>query len=129
MKSIIIIVVLIVILGAAFWLMQKPAMAPNVGTRASPTVTLPSATSTEAVSISGFAFNPADLKIKQGTKVVWTNNDTVSHTVTGDAKVINSPKLAPGASYSFTFTKTGAFKYSCTIHPSMRGTVEVTPLP
>lgn len=34
------------------------------------------------VTIQDFAFHPAELEIRSGDKVVWTNNDGVVHAVT-----------------------------------------------
>ncbi|WP_377273622.1 cupredoxin family copper-binding protein [Peterkaempfera sp. SMS 1(5)a] len=81
-----------------------------------------------AVAIKNFAFSPATLKIKAGTKVTWTNQDTDAHTVTsaGSGGPLHSAALATHASYSYTFTKPGTYAYLCTIHPFMTATVEVT---
>jgi plastocyanin len=85
------------------------------------------ATATDKVSIANFAFSPAAITVKVGTKVTWTNNDSTAHTVTADtAGGPDSSTLDPGASYSFTFTKAGSFGYHCSLHPSMTGSVNVT---
>lgn len=76
-----------------------------------------------SVSISNFAFVPVNLTIKEGTTVTFTNNDSVAHTVVGDN--FTSGNIAPGASYSHTFSSTGVFSYHCSIHPSMTGTITV----
>ncbi|KOV57418.1 plastocyanin/azurin family copper-binding protein [Streptomyces sp. MMG1121] len=80
------------------------------------------------VAIENFAFAPATLKVKVGTKVTWTNQDTDAHTVTssGSGGPLHSAALDTHASYSFTFTKPGSYAYLCTIHPFMTATVEVT---
>jgi plastocyanin len=60
--------------------------------------------------------------------VTWTNNDTATHTATSDpgmAMTWSSGSIAPGASFSQTFSTTGTFSYHCTIHPGMVGTVTV----
>ncbi|MGW0765361.1 cupredoxin domain-containing protein [Streptomyces sp. NPDC002676] len=81
-----------------------------------------------AVAIKNFAFSPATLKVKVGTTVTWTNQDTDAHTVTsaGSGGPLHSAALATHATYSYTFTKPGTYAYLCTIHPFMTGTVEVT---
>ncbi|MFB7493219.1 cupredoxin family copper-binding protein [Streptomyces sp. NPDC056161] len=81
-----------------------------------------------AVAINNFAFSPATLKVKVGTKVTWTNQDTDAHTVTssGSGGPLRSAALATHATYSYTFTKPGTYAYLCTIHPFMTATVEVT---
>lgn len=83
--------------------------------------------STEKVSIANFAFSPATITVKAGTTVTWTNNDTVTHTVTADSgSGPDSGNLAPGKIYTFTFKTAGTYKYHCAIHASMTGTVIVT---
>ena len=85
------------------------------------------AVATDKVTIQNFAFSPASITVKVGTKVTWTNKDSAAHTVTGDSNDgPASGTLAQDASYSFTFTKAGTFKYDCSIHPDMKGTVIVT---
>ncbi|MER6124267.1 plastocyanin/azurin family copper-binding protein [Streptomyces sp. NPDC001795] len=82
----------------------------------------------DAVAIKNFAFSPATLKIKAGTKVTWSNQDTDAHTVTsaGPGGPLHSAALNTHATYSYTFTKPGTYSYLCTIHPFMTATVEVT---
>ncbi|SYZ73521.1 exported hypothetical protein [Candidatus Zixiibacteriota bacterium] len=81
-----------------------------------------------AVTISGFAFNPSSTTVKMGTTVTWTNNDAVTHTVTSDdGKFTSSGNLGQGAKYSYTFNTAGSYPYHCSIHPSMTGTITVTP--
>ncbi|MHB9847648.1 cupredoxin domain-containing protein [Streptomyces sp. Tue6028] len=81
-----------------------------------------------AVAIRNFAFSPATLKVKAGTTVTWTNQDTDAHTVTSakSGGPLHSAALAIHATYSYTFTKPGTYAYLCTIHPFMTATVEVT---
>ncbi|MFE9310933.1 plastocyanin/azurin family copper-binding protein [Streptomyces sp. NPDC006706] len=81
-----------------------------------------------AVAIKNFAFAPATLKVKAGTTVTWTNQDTDAHTVTsaGSGGPLHSAALTTHAAYSHRFTQPGTYHYLCTIHPFMTGTVEVT---
>ena len=81
-----------------------------------------------AVAIQGFAFAPANLTVKVGTTVTWTNKDSDAHTVTsqGSGGPFQSKALATGESYSYTFTTAGTYSYLCTIHPFMTATVTVT---
>jgi plastocyanin len=78
-----------------------------------------------AVTIASFAFGPASLTVKVGTTVTWTNNDSVTHTVTADAGAFASGPLAPGQSFQFTFRKAGTYTYHCSIHPTMTATIIV----
>ena len=61
-----------------------------------------------------------------GSTVTVTNDDSVTHTWTATGGAFNSGPLAPGASFSFTFTQPGTYNYLCTIHTFMTGTVTVT---
>ena len=80
------------------------------------------------ISIANFAFAPATITIKSGTKVTWTNQDSVQHTATSilsPPESFDSGLLARGESFSFTFTKPGTYDYHCTPHPSMKGKIIV----
>ncbi len=105
----------------------------TVQTIAAPTTTL--TTSAAVVEIKGSAYNTATMTISKGTTVTWKQLDDTSHTVTSalgtyepshQVKVLDSPLLSKGQTYSYTFTQTGTFDYSCMIHPSMKGKVIVT---
>jgi amicyanin len=87
----------------------------------------PSPTSADKVNINNLVFSPADITVKKGTTVTWTNSDSVAHTVTADTgSGPNSQMLENGQSYSFTFNEVGTFSYHCTPHPQMQGSVKVT---
>lgn len=84
---------------------------------------------TNVVSIEDFAFKPAKITVKKGTKVTWTNKDSVRHNVKPDEQsnaFTGSELLATDESYSFTFSTVGTYTYHCEPHPQMTGTVEVT---
>jgi plastocyanin len=78
-----------------------------------------------AVTIQNYAFNPKTLTISVGGNVTWTNKDGVDHTVVSDTGVFQSGPLGNGQSYTHQFTTPGTYNYSCTIHPSMHGTIIV----
>ena len=80
-----------------------------------------------AVTISNFAFAPAILSVTPGTKVTWTNKDEEPHTVTSaDAgATFKSAALDTDDKFSFTFDKPGTYKYFCSVHPHMVGTIVV----
>ena len=95
-----------------------PAPAPTVQ---SATVSIPPGAST----LGPRAFVPADLSIGVGTRVTWTNNDSVTHTSTSNAPRWNSTNVAPGGQFSVTFDSAGTFPYHCAIHPDMVATITV----
>jgi len=78
-----------------------------------------------SVSIQGFAFSVSSLSVKTGTTVKWTNNDATAHTVTADDGSFDSGNIAPGASFSHTFSAAGTIAYHCSIHTTMKAKVVV----
>ena len=104
--------------------------APVVATRlpvVPPAVASPggAAPVTEAVSIQGFAFTPAQITLRVGDTVRWTNQDAAAHTATANSGQFNSGNLARGTSYQFTFTQAGTYSYFCARHAEMTGTIRV----
>jgi len=82
---------------------------------------------TAAVTIQNMAFTPSTLTVASGTKVVWTNKDSIDHTVTSDNGAWSgSRSLATGQTFSVTFGKPGTYAYHCSIHPNMTATVVVS---
>ena len=72
-------------------------------------------------------FSPTTVNVKAGQSVTWTNDDSVGHDVTSDTFKSGSPGgIEPGQNFSHTFKKAGTFKYVCSVHPGMEGTVKVT---
>lgn len=79
------------------------------------------------VTIIDFAFSPEVVETSVGQPVTWTNEDSATHTVTSDGDgPTASGDLASGETYEVAFDAAGTFEYICTIHPTMRGTVEVS---
>jgi len=83
-----------------------------------------------SAAIRVFQFQPGALEVRAGTRVTWTNQDDITHTVTSG--VPGSPdgrfdvRLAGrGASGSATFAEPGVYPYFCTRHQSMHGEVVV----
>ena len=104
---------------------EASAVDSNTNTGSSATIEVVQAKKYE-VPIVGFAFSPKTLTINKGDTVVWTNNDSAPHDVVGtNNKILSSPTLSRGQTYSFTFTETGTFEYFCSIHPSMKGSIIV----
>jgi plastocyanin len=78
------------------------------------------------VSVQDNTFNPGNVKVKAGETVTFTNDGAVAHTVTGiGGATFDSGTLAPGKTFSFIAEGKGRISYVCTIHPGMKGTLEV----
>lgn len=100
--------------------------APGAATRpAAPAPAQPPAPQNIAVPIRHYAFSPPDLMITVGDTVTWTNTDDVPHNVvsTDGPASFASDTLAKGATFSYTFTTPGTYKYVCTFHPGMSASV------
>lgn len=87
-----------------------------------------SSSSGNSVTIKGFKFQPDTIKVKAGTEITWTNQDSKDHTVSSDggAQKFNSGHLAKGKTYKEKFSKAGTYQYKCDIHTYMTGTVQVS---
>lgn len=84
------------------------------------------AAATRRVSIQNFDYSPNNISVRAGSTVVWTNYDSVPHTVTDISGSFNSGVISPGSTYRLTLSNPGTYYYYCTLHPNMRGTVTVT---
>ena len=75
-------------------------------------------------------YDPDNLHVEPGTKVIWVNEDTAAHTVTsgtpavGGDGVFDSGMILAGESFEYTFMQNGLTDYYCVVHPWMVGTVE-----
>jgi plastocyanin len=79
------------------------------------------------ITIDNFAFEPASLTVARGTRVTWVNRDEEPHTVVSADKELRfkSQALDTNDKFSFVFDKPGTYKYFCSVHTHMVGTVEV----
>jgi amicyanin len=86
---------------------------------------------TVAIKIRDLSFSPPNIKVKKGTKVTWTNQDTLGHNVLADDATntgglpTDRPLLGHNDTFSHTFAATGTFRYHCGAHSFMKGSVEV----
>jgi plastocyanin len=85
--------------------------------------TLP--TNANEIVIENFAFQPATLTVKVGTKVTWVNRDDEPHTATATDKRFNSKTLDNGEQFSTEFNQPGTYNYYCALHPKMTGQIIV----
>lgn len=88
-----------------------------------PTFTAPPAEAN--VDISDFAFVPETLEVPVGTRVTWTNSDSVAHTVSSRDALFDSGNFSGGSTFSYTFDQSGTFEYYCKIHPFMTARIIV----
>ncbi|MDP2326399.1 MAG: cupredoxin domain-containing protein [Gammaproteobacteria bacterium] len=80
------------------------------------------------VIIRDYTYVPAELSIKTGATVTWTNHEKrTSHSIrfVGDDG-FESERIFPDESWSYTFSTPGTYVYSCGPHPEMHGKIIVT---
>jgi len=79
------------------------------------------------IGIKKFKFTPAEITIKQGDTIRWTNNEKRQyHSVWFEKLGDPEPDyLFPGDFYEKTFNDIGDFPYRCGPHPKMTGLVHV----
>jgi plastocyanin len=79
------------------------------------------------VEMKDISFMPEEITVKVNSKVRWTNEDPVAHTVTDDEEMFDSGVMSgDGTMFEHQYDEPGTYDYTCTIHPtSMTGTVVV----
>lgn len=129
-KPIVLIIIVVAVLGAVglgITHSSKPDSMHGDMTMQPTTAETPKA---NEIYIQNFAYTPAKLTIKKGTKLTWTNKDDAHHDIHPDKDYGDAFKpselMAKGESYSFTFNTVGTYTYHCTPHPYMKATIEVT---
>lgn len=94
---------------------------PTVSSTPTPTPT----SGAGAVNIVDNAFQPPELTVAVGTKVVWTQTGSQPHTVTADDNSFDSSPNCPtnitsclktNETYPHTFTSAGRVPYYCKVH-------------
>ena len=75
--------------------------------------------------LGGNGFNPGTLTVPAGTTVTWGNNDVTAHTTTSDTGLWNSNDIGSGGTFAVKLDNPGTYKYHCTIHSFMNGTIVV----
>ena len=69
-------------------------------------------------------FQPSELSVKKGDTVVFINKDIVAHDVTEEkSKEWRSSPLLTDQSFKLVVTKTA--DYYCSLHPVMKGKIQV----
>lgn len=82
---------------------------------------------TAQVNIEQYKFLPAEVSVKVGDTVKWTNREKrTSHSVLFlEEGVDESDRLFPDDSWQRKFTKPGRYPYRCGPHPDMKGVIVV----
>lgn len=86
-----------------------------------------------SILIEGFApyFTPQQAFVTSGVPIVWENPTATPHTIThdgcreGGACAFDSGAIRPHETFEIPGLSPGQYPYHCTLHPIMRGMVEV----
>lgn len=86
-----------------------------------------SAQQTVEVVIQNYRFEPAQVRVRVGDTVKWTNQEKrTSHSVVfSEEQGGESERFFPQESWQRRFETPGRYPYSCGPHPEMKGEVEV----
>lgn len=79
------------------------------------------------VKIDNFAFVPAQVTVKAGTRVIWINRDDIPHTIDSADGKFRSGALDTDDHFQFRFSEPGEYPFFCRMHPKMTGTIIVKP--
>lgn len=82
---------------------------------------------THNATIQDFAFAPSTIRVKKGDRVVFTNRDSIGHTVTADGGAFDSSLILQNQTFTLDTSNLvpGSYPFHCTPHPNMRGTIVV----
>ncbi|MBS0397029.1 MAG: cupredoxin family copper-binding protein [Proteobacteria bacterium] len=91
-----------------------------------PAAATPAAPAAATVRLEHFMFGPATITVAAGATVEWRNLDGEPHTVVSLDGLFRSGALDQGDTYRYTFPTPGSYRYVCSIHPQMVGTIVVS---
>ena len=75
------------------------------------------------IGLKSLKFTPSKVTVAKGAKVNFVWKEKVAHNVVVDS-THKSPTQNKGV-WTTSFTKTGTYKYKCTLHPGMNGEITV----
>ena len=102
------------------------SLCTRAGTQSETPATATGASASDAtIAIHDFSFSPMSLTVSAGTTVRWKNLDGEPHTVRAVDTSFRSNPLDQNDSFAFKFDKPGTYRYVCSIHPQMLGTIVV----
>ncbi|PMS35352.1 plastocyanin [Trinickia symbiotica] len=101
------------------------APAARAGDTAAPSPSGGKAT-TYNVEIRNFAFEPKEITVPAGARIVWVNRDEEPHLVVSVGGAFKpSQALDTNDSFATVLAKPGTYQYYCGIHPMMVGRIVV----
>jgi plastocyanin len=107
--------------GAAVLALAEPTASAQMGHDMGGGAGQPAA----SVSMLFTTYAPAQTEVLVGDTVSWSNGSIRAHTVTADGGSWSSTRVFPAESFDHRFDVVGSEPYHCTLHPTMRGVVDV----
>jgi plastocyanin len=128
-----IVAIAIVVAGVGIYMVSSGSSAPNSSacgaSSASPVQVSIYSGSANSANPPGYTPDAITLVIGVNNTVMWTNNDSVHHTVTTTSAPaggsFDSGNMNGGATCAHAFTVPGTYQYDCTYHSWMTGTIIV----
>lgn len=80
---------------------------------------------THKIDIVSFKFSVAELKVKVGDSITWTNKDGAPHTATALDGSWTTKTLSKGQSETIKVTAGMALDYRCNIHRNMKAKLKL----
>ena len=103
-------------------------MPPSTAIGSSPRQGLPGTSTVYIVETPlSWGYSPQDLKVVIGVNntVTWISHSISYDTITSTGGNFSSGPIAPGQTFTFTFSTPGEYGYKCIYHPWMTGGVDV----
>jgi plastocyanin len=84
----------------------------------------------QAITVQLFQFRPGQVEVPKGSRITWTNQDDITHTVTSGTPEkrdgrFDAQLAGKGATASVEVKESGTYPYFCERHNSMRGEIRV----
>jgi LPXTG-motif cell wall-anchored protein len=98
------------------------ASAQTIDSSAATTANTTGSTMTHVnIAIEGTTYNPHNVVVSAGSTVVWTNGDSVAHSIVADRGAFSSGAIPAGGTYSQLFTDPGTYLYYDPAHGAAGG--------
>lgn len=105
-----------------FFVTQNEPSLIRISTKKGEPIKLPD--DVKEIIIGGNKYAPETQSVKEGTTIVWVNEDSVPHTITFDDGT-DLGTISPGGRLSLVTTKKATLSYHCSFHPTMKGKIIV----
>jgi plastocyanin len=116
---------LVLLVGAVAAAVSLAGCGGGGGGDATDTTSAGPAAKEATVVVKDIAFKPSKVRVAVGGKVTWKFDDgTTPHNVVANDESFKSDVETTGT-FEQSFEEPGSYKYTCTIHPAMKGTVTV----